>query len=93
MNVEPRGTATPAMQNIAIVTRGGKKTGEDAREKDLVWVIRPASPKQLIRPEMQKKYFQEAAETFSQLGGDKGIKLPVKKNTGDQGTTRTLIEE
>ena len=73
--------------------RGGKKTGEDAREKDPMRVIRPASPKQLIRLEMQKKYFQEAVETFSQLGGDKGIELPVKKDTKDQSTTGALIEE
>ena len=56
---------------------------EDAHEKDLRWVITPASPKQLIRLEIQNKYFQEAAKKFSQQGGDKGIKLLVKKDTED----------
>ena len=67
--------------------------GEDAREKELVQVIRPASPKQLIRPKMQKKYFQEASETFAQLGGDKGIELSVKKDTREPSATGDLIEE
>lgn len=53
------------MQNVAIVTRGGKKTGEDTHEKELALVVRPASPKKLIRPEVQKKYFQEAVEAFT----------------------------
>ena len=67
INSEPRSTATPDMQNVAIVTRGGKKTGEDAHGKDPARVVRPASPKKLIRPEVQKRYFQEAVEAFSQL--------------------------
>ena len=67
--------------------------GEDACEKEPMQVIRPASPKQLIRPETQKKYFQEVVETFAQLGGDKGIELPVKKDTREQSATGALIEE
>ena len=81
VNAEPRGTVTPAMQNVAIVMRGGKKMRKVACETDPIRVIRPTSPKQLIRLEMQKKYFQEAIENFGQLGGDKDIELPMKKDT------------
>ena len=34
INSEPQGTATPDLQNVAIVTRGGKKTGGDAHGKE-----------------------------------------------------------
>ena len=64
------------MQNVAIVTRGGKKTGDDARGKEPARVIRPASPKKLIRPDVQKKYFQEAVEAFAQLRNEGGLEEP-----------------
>ena len=34
INSESRGTATPDLQNVAIMTRGGKNTGEDAHGKE-----------------------------------------------------------
>ena len=93
VNSEPRVTKTPAMQKITIVTWGGKKTGEDAREKEPIRGIRSASPKQMIRPKAQKKYFQEAVETFARLGGDKGLEIPMTNDTGEKSATGALIEE
>ena len=73
--------------------RGGKKTGEETQGKEPVRSIRPASPKHLIRPDAQKKYFQEAVETFSQLGGAKGLEVPMTTNSKEQSATGALIEE
>ena len=45
VNAEPRLTEAQPLQSVAIITRGGKKTGEDARETKPLKVIKPASPK------------------------------------------------
>ena len=42
---------------------------------------------------MQKKYFQEAVGAFGQLGGDTGIELLGRKDTGDRSTSVTLIKD
>ena len=90
---EPRGVATPDMQNVAIITRGGKKTGEDVHEKEPVRVVRPASPKKLIRPEVQKKYFQEAVEAFAQLRKEGGLGEPQLPKTGDQNAADAVVAD
>ena len=68
MNAKPRTVEAQAMQNVAIVIRGGKRTGEDAQNMDSIKLIKPASPKPIFRPDRQKQYFKEAMETFYQLG-------------------------
>lgn len=73
--------------------RGEKKTGEDARKKEPARVIQPASPKQFIRLDAQKKYFQEVVVTFSQLEGARGPEAPLMTDSKGQGATGTLIEE
>ena len=93
INLELRGTATLDMQNVVTVTRGGKKTGEDARGKETARVVRPASPKMLIKPEAQKKYFQEAVEAFAQLRDAGGLEEPVLPESGAQSVTGTVIED
>ena len=82
INSEPRGTVAPDLQNVAIVTRGGKKTGEDAHGKEPARVVRPASPKKLIGAEVQKKYFQEEIEAFAQLRNEGGLEEPMLPESG-----------
>ena len=93
INSEPRGTAAPDLQNVAIVTRSRKKTGEDAHGKEPTRVVRPASPKKLIRPEVQKKYFQEAVEAFAQLRNEGGLEEPVLPESGAQNVAGTVVED
>ena len=82
------------MQNVAIVTRGGKRNGEDAQIMDPIKLIRLASPKPLFRLKRQKQYFKEAVETFAQLGGSKGNELPqAREGNENQVSTSTTIEE
>ena len=68
--------------------------GEDAHAMDPMKLIRPTSPKLLIKPERQKQFFQEAAEKFSQLGGNKGIELQKNQEDNEtQSSSEALIQE
>ena len=94
VNAEPRIVEAQAMQNVAIVTRGGKRTGEDTQNIGPINLIKTTSPKPFFRPDRQKQYFKEVVETFSQIGGSKGFDLPqptVEKE--NQAYTSTMIEE
>ena len=93
INSEPRGAATPDMQNVTIVTRGGKKTGEDAHKKEPAQGVRLASPKKLMRPEVQKKYFQEAVEAFTQLRKEGGLEEPQRLETGGQDVAEAVVAD
>ena len=47
----------------------------------------------LIRPEAQKKYFQEAVEAFSQLRDVGGLEEPVLPESGVQNVAGTVVED
>ena len=69
------------------------KTGEDAHEKEPVQVVRPASPKKLIRPEVQKEYFQEAVEAFAQLRNEGGLEEPWRPESGAQNAADAVVKD
>ena len=56
----------------------------------MVW---PASPKKLIRLEVQKKYFQEAVEAFAQLQDEGGLEEPMLPESGAQNVAGTVVED
>ena len=56
-------------------------------------MVRPASPKKLIRPEAQKKYFQEAVEAFAQLQNEGGLEEPVLLESGAQNVAGTVVKD
>ena len=56
-------------------------------------MVRPASPKKLIRPEVQKKYFQEEVEAFTQLRNEGGLEEPVLLEAGAQNVVGMVVED
>jgi len=61
---------------------------------DPLKLIRPTSPKSLIKLERQKQFFQEEVETFAKFGGNKGIELQqTKERNENQANSRTIIQE
>ena len=56
-------------------------------------MVRPASPKKLIRPEVQKKYFQEAVEAFAQLRKEGGLEEPQLPKTGAQNAADAVVAD
>lgn len=57
VNFEPRIIEDQNMQSVAIVTRGGKRTGEVAQGMDSIKLVRPVSSKPTFRLEKQKQFF------------------------------------
>ena len=59
VNVEPHNDDELPTTNINIVTRGGKKMGEDRYTAEPPLIIKVASPKKSYKPERQKQYYHE----------------------------------
>ena len=51
VNSDPRIIEDQAMHNVAILMRGGKRTGEYAQNMDPIKLVRPVSPKPTFRLE------------------------------------------
>lgn len=64
INVEPRIYDTLLVTNINIVTRGGKKTGEDRGMVDPPLIVKVVSTKKSYKAMQKKQYYQEATKLF-----------------------------
>ena len=87
VNAEPRVVETQPLPSVAIITLGGKKTGEDAREVEPENIVKPTSPKNIFNPERQRQYIEEALETFSKLESHKDMELMQPSREDEKMTT------